>query len=140
MAPIGDNIIPVVQGQSPGIAAGNVGHRRGYPTLLSLTGLPVGALVLADRAAAGDIWLPDGTRQSLARTIMAGGHPQVLTPVPQDRARNVSEPYDRQSLLFGASGQRVLGQARIGIIGAGGGRDAARPDARAARGGPSDRH
>ena len=95
-------------------------HERGYPTLLSLTGLPVGALVLADRAVAGDIWLPDGTRRPLARTIVAGGYPGVLTPVPQDRGRTVSERYDRQSLLFGASGQRVLGQARVGIIGAGG--------------------
>src|SRR3989440_5470178 len=28
VALIGDNVIPVVQGQAPGIAAGNVGHRR----------------------------------------------------------------------------------------------------------------
>ena len=50
-------------------------HERGYPTLLGLTRLPVGALVLADRAVAGDIWLPDGSRRPLARTIVAGGYP-----------------------------------------------------------------
>jgi hypothetical protein len=36
-------------------------HERGYPTLLDyVDGLPVGALVFASKAVAGDIWLPGG--------------------------------------------------------------------------------
>ena len=38
-------------------------HESGYPALLQLIGGPVGALVFARRAVAGDLWLPDGTRR-----------------------------------------------------------------------------
>lgn len=42
------------------------GHERGYPALRRITGQPVGAFVLTTRTAAGDLWLPDGTRESAA--------------------------------------------------------------------------
>src|SRR6266540_3565561 len=35
-------------------------HKRGYPALLQLTGNPVGGLVLARNAVAGELWFPDG--------------------------------------------------------------------------------
>jgi len=45
-------------------------HERGYPALLDIAGkLPVGALVLAHDAVAGDTWLPDGRRVPLMRTV-----------------------------------------------------------------------
>ena len=47
-------------------------HERGYPTLLSLNGSPVGALVLAKGAIAGDIWMMDGTRAALAVAVVIG--------------------------------------------------------------------
>ncbi|MGH3253453.1 MAG: HesA/MoeB/ThiF family protein [Trebonia sp.] len=95
-------------------------HERGYPTLLGLTDLPVGAVVLADRAVAGDIWLPDGSRHTLARTVIIGGSPATLTPEPQQVSPAIQGRYDRQSLLYGESGQLILGQAKVAIVGAGG--------------------
>lgn len=95
-------------------------HERGYPTLLGLTGLPVGAVVLAERAVAGDVWLPDGSRHPLSRTVIVGGSPATLTPGPQQASPAVQGRYNRQSLLYGEAGQRVLGQAKVAIVGAGG--------------------
>ena len=95
-------------------------HERGYPTLLGLTKLPVGALVLAEQAVAGDVWLPDGSRQPLTRTVIVGGSPSVLTPAPQRGGEAVHARYSRQSLLYGDKGQQILGQAKVGIVGAGG--------------------
>src|ERR1700694_2212076 len=41
----------------------NASHERGYPALLDISGLPVGALVLAPNAVAGDIWTADRARR-----------------------------------------------------------------------------
>lgn len=95
-------------------------HERGYPTLLDLTGLPVGAVVLAERALAGDIWLPDGSRCPVARTVIIGGSPTVLTPRPEKANPAMHGRYNRQSLLYGETGQHILGQAKVAIVGAGG--------------------
>jgi hypothetical protein len=95
-------------------------HERGYPTLLSLTRLPVGALVLAERAAAGDIWLPDGSRHPLSRTVIVGGSPALLTPARLQTRSAADARYNRQTLLYGESGQHILRQAKVAIIGAGG--------------------
>lgn len=94
-------------------------HERAYPTLLGLTKLPVGALVVAGRAVAGDIWLPDGSRQPLARAVIVGGSPAVLTPEPQHSGAAHAR-YSRQSLLFGDEGQEILSKSKVGIVGAGG--------------------
>ena len=95
-------------------------HERGYPTLLGLTKLPVGALVVAERAVAGDIWLPDGSRSLVARTVIVGASSRILTPAPHQSDGPVPSRYSRQSLLYGDEGQRILGQAKVGIVGAGG--------------------
>jgi hypothetical protein len=95
-------------------------HERGYPTLLSLTKLPVGALVLAERAVAGDFWLPDGSRRPLTRTVIVGGSPALLTSVPRQDDTAVHARYSRQSLLYGDQGQQIIGQAKVGVVGAGG--------------------
>jgi hypothetical protein len=95
-------------------------HERGYPTLLDLTKRPVGAVVLAERAAAGDIWLPGGARQPLTRTVIVGATPTVLTPEPAHDTPTVDTPYSRQALLYGSAGQLILGRAKVGVVGAGG--------------------
>ena len=95
-------------------------HERGYPTLLGLTRRPIGALVLAEGAVAGDIWLPDGSREPLARTVVVGAQPSVLTPTPRRGELAVDARYSRQALLYGDAGQQILGQAKVGIVGAGG--------------------
>lgn len=96
-------------------------HERGYPALLDIVrGRPVGALVLAQRAIAGDIWLPDGRRVTIADTIVVGRRRQRLTPMPELRLLHRDASYDRQARLFGDAGQEILRSAKVGIIGVGG--------------------
>jgi len=57
-------------------------HERGYPALLDITnGGPVGALVFAENAAAGDIWTPAG-RHELDYTTVIGSQVRRLYPRP----------------------------------------------------------
>lgn len=95
-------------------------HERGYPTLLRLIERPVGALVLAEDAVAGDIWFPDGRRAPLGRTVVVGRRRQVFTPEPDLAEPTVAARYRRQSLLFGAVGQRILSGSKVAVVGAGG--------------------
>jgi hypothetical protein len=95
-------------------------HERGYPTLLGLSEQPVGALVLADQAVAGDIWLPDTNRVELARTVVIGSRLEVLTPKPDPSEPVVAARYHRQALLFGPAGQAIFAQAKVAVVGAGG--------------------
>lgn len=95
-------------------------HDRGYPTLLKVSKQTVGALVLAERAVAGDIWLQDGGRDVLTRTVVIGSRFDVLTPEPDTTEPVVAARYHRQSLLFGPTGQAILGRAKVAVVGAGG--------------------
>lgn len=95
-------------------------HRRGYPALLDiLDGPPAGALVFADRAVAGDIWLSKEHQIELDHAVVTSRTPQVLHPAPRHGAA-VDARYDRQVLLFGARGQEMLADQKVGIVGAGG--------------------
>jgi hypothetical protein len=76
--------------------------------------------VLAERAAAGDIWLPDGSRVDLQRTVVIGSRLDVLTPERDTDEPVVAARFHRQSLIFVATGQAILGGAKVGIVGAGG--------------------
>jgi hypothetical protein len=95
-------------------------HERGYPALLDIAdGIPVGALVFAANAVAGDIWLSGGQRVVLqgARVV---GRPQLdLYPSPPPRP-TADSTYDRQARIFGDRGQDILRKQKVGIIGAGG--------------------
>jgi hypothetical protein len=95
-------------------------HERGYPALLDLAdGLPVGALVFASNAVAGDIWLPGSRRIRLEHARVVGRPQRVLYPKP--RPHPAGDPtYDRQARLFGDRGQAVLREQKVGVIGAGG--------------------
>ena len=96
-------------------------HERGYPALLDVTrGMPVGALVFAKNAVAGDIWLPDNSRTNLSGATIIGRRRQLLTasPVRTNFCRDAT--YDRQARLFGDIGQEVLRKVKVGIIGLGG--------------------
>jgi molybdopterin/thiamine biosynthesis adenylyltransferase len=97
-------------------------HERGYPALLDIArGLPVGALVIAKGAVAGDIWTGDGARHTLAETVVVGRttvrrlhtRPEVAPP-----ARASID--DRQARIFGDAGQALLARLKVGVIGAGG--------------------
>lgn len=96
-------------------------HNRGYPALLDITkGGPVGALVFAKNAVAGDIWTRDG-RYELDHATIIGSRIQRIFPRPSKAPRYIDPKYDRNSRLFGDIGQDILGNLRIGIIGLGGG-------------------
>ena len=96
-------------------------HERGYPALLDIArGMPVGALVFAQSAVAGELWLPNGTRAPLRHMAIIGHRRRLLFPMPEKNAAAVGM-YDRQSRLFGDAGQELLHRTRAGIIGLGGG-------------------
>ncbi len=96
-------------------------HRRGYPALLDITGGgPVGALVLARNALAGDIWTTKGCYE-LDYTNVVGSRVRRLFPNPRPRPRHAAPLYDRSARLFGDLGQEILTSLKVGIIGLGGG-------------------
>ncbi len=96
-------------------------HERGYPALSDINrGMPVGALVFAEYAIAGDIWLPGEQRIALASASVVGHSLRVLTPAPAPRPGCRDVRYDRQAHLFGDAGQHILARAKAGIIGLGG--------------------
>ncbi len=96
-------------------------HERGYPALLDIArGQPVGALVIAQGAVAGDIWTPDGRRREIGETVILEHNIRRLHPQPTAAPSAHSEIDDRQVRVFGASGQAVLRRLKVGVIGAGG--------------------
>ena len=96
-------------------------HRRGYPALLDITdGGPVGALVLARNALAGDVWTRSG-RYEIDFTNVIESRVRRLFPRPRPRARHADPLYDRSARLFGDWGQEILANLKVGIIGLGGG-------------------
>ncbi|MBI3745443.1 MAG: ThiF family adenylyltransferase [Chloroflexi bacterium] len=94
-------------------------HENGYPALLDIVGgPPVGALVFARGAVAGDIWTRDG-RALVREAVILGPGFKRLRPEPMPVAR--ADPrYDRQARLFGDAGQAILRASKVGVIGAGG--------------------
>jgi molybdopterin/thiamine biosynthesis adenylyltransferase len=95
-------------------------HKRGYPALLDITkGGPVGALVFAQNAVAGEIWVRDGVKELDSLTVVGLNHRRYF-PSPRHRSTSVDPRYHRQALLFGPAGQELLRQAKVGIIGLGG--------------------
>lgn len=95
-------------------------HRRGYPALLDITnGGPVGALVFAENAVAGEIWRPEGT-SDLDKLTVVGSNIRHLFPSPPKSQYDRPAAYHRQSMLFGDRGQEALSKATVGIIGLGG--------------------
>ena len=95
-------------------------HERGYPALLDIArGMPVGALVFARSAVAGDLWFPGCDRAPLSQATVIGHRRRSLFPMPR-RGASAIRMYDRQSRLFGDAGQELLQRTRVGIVGLGG--------------------
>ena len=95
-------------------------HQRGYPALLDIVrDMPVGALVFARNAIAGDLWLPDGNRAVLEHARIVGR--PIRSLYPSRPIAPISDlAYDRQARLFGDRGQDILVRQKVGVIGAGG--------------------
>ena len=95
-------------------------HRRGYPALIDiLDGPPVGGLVFARQAVAGDIWLSVDHQVELDCAVVVGRSQKLLHPSPR-RPRDADPQYDRQVRLFGDRGQEILAKQKVAIVGAGG--------------------
>ena len=95
-------------------------HERGYPALLDINdGVPVGALVFANNAVAGDIWTSDGKRHTITDMRVAGRPRCTLTPEPVP-AHVADLTYDRQARIFGDRGQAILAESRVAVVGLGG--------------------
>lgn len=96
-------------------------HERGFPALLDLIdGMPVGSLVFAQNAVAGDIWLPGKERLTVDRMVVIGARRTELRPASSKRVTGFDPRFDRQVRMFGAAGQDILGKSRVAIIGLGG--------------------
>lgn len=96
-------------------------HERGYPALLDVAqGMPVGALVFARNAIAGDIWINKSRRLHIREAVVLGGRRYRLYPCPPQLDGCGDMIYDRQERIFGETGQALLASAKIGIIGLGG--------------------
>lgn len=98
----------------------NNSHQRGYPALLDISGQPVGALVLAENAVAGDIWTPDRSRRTIKETGVVGRYIRRLYPAPPPPPPKADHTYDRQARWFGDRGQDLLNRLKVGVVGAGG--------------------
>ncbi|WP_134050040.1 ThiF family adenylyltransferase [Mycobacteroides franklinii] len=95
-------------------------HERGYPALLDINGgVPVGALVFADNAVAGDIWTLGGQRHPITHLRVVGRPALTLTPEPVP-ARVADPTYDRQTRFFGDRGQAILAESKVAVVGIGG--------------------
>jgi len=94
-------------------------HERGYPALRQLTSRLAGGLVLTPHAAAGDLWLPDGSRADLTELVIPGNNLLRLRPTPAS-ATGHDMHHDRQARLFGDLGQETLGRLRVAVVGLGG--------------------
>jgi hypothetical protein len=96
-------------------------HARGYPAVLDiLNGPPAVALVFAEHAVAGDVWLPDRSQLTLDHLDVVGRIADRLYPQPPLPPLKADPSYDRQARLFGDRGQEILAGQKVGIIGLGG--------------------
>jgi len=96
-------------------------HERGYPALLDIAhGQPVGALVIAQEALAGDIWTPDGKRRPIGETVILGRNIRRLYAHATAAPPAHFAIDDRQARIYGDAGQALLRRLKVGVIGAGG--------------------
>lgn len=97
-------------------------HEYGYPTLARLnTGLPVGAAVFGTGSVEVDLWMPDGARLQLETARVLGRWVRHLWASSRYAPRAVyNEHFDRQLPFLRTSGQGLLAEATVGIVGVGG--------------------
>ena len=96
-------------------------HQRGYPALLDiLNGPPVGALVFAQRAVAGDLWIRNADRLSLREGRVVGRSVDRLYASPRRAPAYADSIYDRQVRMLTENGQMLLRGTKVGVIGVGG--------------------
>lgn len=96
-------------------------HERGYPALRDISrGMPVGALVFAQSAVAGQLWYKGQGGSPLGHMVEVGLNRRVWRSSPL-RQLTADPRFDRQARLFGDAGQAILAGLKVGIVGLGGG-------------------
>jgi molybdopterin/thiamine biosynthesis adenylyltransferase len=95
--------------------------QRAHPTMLEMVGAPVGALVLGERAVAGELWESGTAPRPLASLRTLGPKISDHNDGRSRSASSKSERHARQILLFGDAGQARLERLRVAVLGAGGG-------------------
>lgn len=96
-------------------------HRRGYPALIDVVGgMPVGAVVFANDAAAGTLWLSSTRQIPMRWAKVLGTSLTVITAAPRLRPVPSGRAYDRQVRVFGDRGQDTLSKMTVAIVGLGG--------------------
>lgn len=95
-------------------------QQRGYPALLTLTGQPIGALVLSEDSIAGNLYLKPDAHCELTDCAVVGRNRVQLVPSTLGRVARRDPSRVRQALLLGDAGLSRLASARVGVIGAGG--------------------
>jgi len=95
-------------------------HERGYPALQQITRQVVGGVVLANGAAAGDLWVDADHRVRLEGTTVLGGNIVTLTPKAPAHSVGHEPLFDRQARIFGEQGQRRLASMKVAVVGLGG--------------------
>lgn len=96
-------------------------HERSHQFLLDITkGGPVGWLVFADNAVAGNIYTPDGL-MIMDHLNVIGTSVYRVYPESRVKAARTDTIYDRNTRLFGDIGQEILKNLKVGIVGLGGG-------------------
>lgn len=99
-------------------------HERVFPHLLDITGSDaVAGIALGEHSVAGEIWSNDGARAPLDRLRVVGPNVGILRPAPRQRllASRDKKRFDRQVRLFGETGQELLRELHVAVVGAGGG-------------------
>lgn len=96
-------------------------QQRGYPALIDvLGGRPVGALVFAQDAVAGRLWLSAARQIEIVETRILGPTIRTMYPSLPNAPKRRADHYDRQARLFGDRGQDLLSRLSVAIVGAGG--------------------
>ncbi|MFI7590232.1 ThiF family adenylyltransferase [Micromonospora sp. NPDC049359] len=101
-----DSVTTVVNGTAMPLADAVIGLLTGR------------GLVLTAQAAAGDLWLSDGSRVDLAEVVIPSGNLIRLRPRPA-RAGTAELLHDRQARRFGQLGQESLSRLRVAVVGLG---------------------
>ena len=90
-------------------------HERGYPALLDIMrGVPVGALVFASDAIAGDIWLPGRRRVKTGKRDDCRAGADVFFVRPQrQRISLQTQPMTAKHASSATPGRRSCGKPRL---------------------------
>jgi molybdopterin/thiamine biosynthesis adenylyltransferase len=96
-------------------------HAYAHPALIDMThDRPVAGLVFGENSVAGEVWAPGEGPTRLTSLRAAGRNLKTLRPKPR-HVGAAADRFARQVLMFGASGQQVLREMTVAVVGAGGG-------------------